>query len=156
MEKTKIKNTDYIYIYINFATIICYDVFNVRAVIISILRRNLEKQVFRQLAALQGNLALVFENVTQLSTYLYFDDIVQDSLRQINSANIDLNYQKNITKSLFNMILSGDYVSGVYIFDQYNNCYSSYKRTPRKVNKYIQGADWYKKMQSAGWQWIFL
>ena len=66
-------------------------------------------------SALQGNLALVFENVTQLSTYLYFDDIVQDSLRQINSANIDLNYQKNITKSLFNMILSGDYVSGVYI-----------------------------------------
>lgn len=106
-------------------------------------------------SALQGNLALVFENVTQLSTYLYFDDIVQDSLRQINSANIDLNYQKNITKSLFNMILSGDYVSGVYIFDQYNNCYSSYKRTPRKVNKYIQGADWYKKMQSAGGNGFF-
>ena len=69
-------------------------------------------------SALQGNLALVYENVTQLSTYIYFGDIVQDSLRQINSANIDLNYQKNITKSLFNMILSGDYVSGVYIFDQ--------------------------------------
>ena len=53
------------------------------------------------------------------------------------------------------MILSGDYVSGVYIFDQYNNCYSSYKRTPRKVNKYIQGADWYKKMQSAGGNGFF-
>jgi len=45
--------------------------------------------------------------------------------------------------------------SGVYIFDQYNNCYSSYKRTPRKVNKYIQGADWYKKMQSAGGNGFF-
>ena len=54
------------------------------------------------------------------------------------------------------MILSGDYVSGVYIFDQYNNCYSSYKRTPRKVNKYIQGADWYKKMQSAGGNGFFI
>ena len=113
------------------------------------------KRTPRKVSALHGNLALVFENVTQLSTYLYFDDIVQDSLRQINSANIDLNYQKNITKSLFNMILSGDYVSGVYIFDQYNNCYSSYKRTPRKVNKYIQGADWYKKMQSAGGNGFF-
>ena len=105
-------------------------------------KEEIGKAGVQTVSALHGNLALVFENVTQLSTYLYFDDIVQDSLRQINSANIDLNYQKNITKSLFNMILSGDYVSGVYIFDQYNNCYSSYKRTPRKVNKYIQGADW--------------
>lgn len=118
-------------------------------------KEEIGKAGVQTVSALQGNLALVFENVTQLSTYLYFDDIVQDSLRQINSANIDLNYQKNITKSLFNMILSGDYVSGVYIFDQYNNCYSSYKRTPRKVNKYIQGADWYKKMQSAGGNGFF-
>ena len=28
LEKIQNKNTDYIYIYINFATIICYDVFN--------------------------------------------------------------------------------------------------------------------------------
>lgn len=48
--------------------------------------------------ALQGNLALIFDNVTQFSTQIYFDDIVQDSLRQINSENINLNYQKNITK----------------------------------------------------------
>ena len=66
--------------------------------------------------ALQGNLALIFDNVTQFSTQIYFDDIVQDSLRQINSENINLNYQKNITKSLFNMILSGEYISGVYIY----------------------------------------
>lgn len=82
--------------------------------------------------ALQGNLVLIFDNVTQFSTQIYFDDIVQDSLRQINSENINLNYQKNITKSLFNMILSGEYISGVYIFDKYNNCYNSYKRPPKK------------------------
>ena len=29
-------------------------------------------------SAVQGNLSLVFENVIQLSTYIYFDDIVQD------------------------------------------------------------------------------
>ena len=65
-------------------------------------KEEIGKAGVQTVSALQGNLALVFENVTQLSTYLYFDDIVQDSLRQINSANIDLNYQKNITKSLFN------------------------------------------------------
>ena len=73
-------------------------------------KEEIGKAGVQTVSALQGNLALVFENVTQLSTYLYFDDIVQDSLRQINSANIDLNYQKNITKSLFNIILSVYYV----------------------------------------------
>ena len=33
------------------------------------------------------------------------------------------------------MILSGDYISGVYIFDKYDNCYNSYKKTPRKIDK---------------------
>ena len=75
-------------------------------------------------SAVQGNLSLVFENVIQLSTYIYFDDIVQGSLKKINSKNIEIEYQKNITKSLFNMILSGDYISGVYIFDKYDNCYN--------------------------------
>ena len=55
-------------------------------------KEEIGKAGVQTVSALQGNLALVFENVTQLSTYLYFDDIVQDSLRQINSANIDLNY----------------------------------------------------------------
>ena len=59
-------------------------------------------------SAVQGNLSLVFENVIQLSTYIYFDDIVQGSLKKINSKNIEIEYQKNITKSLFNMILSGE------------------------------------------------
>ena len=49
-------------------------------------------------SAVQGNLSLVFENVIQLSTYIYFDDIVQGSLKKINSKNIEIEYQKNITK----------------------------------------------------------
>ena len=127
----------------------------IRAVNDRYTREEIGKAGVQTVSVLQGNLALVFENVKQLSTYIYFDDIVQDSLRQINSANIDLNYQKNITRSLFNMILSGDYVSGVYIFDQYNNYYSSYKRTPKKVNKQIQETNWYKKMQKAGGNGFF-
>ena len=67
-------------------------------------KEEIGKAGVQTVSALHGNLALVFENVTQLSTYIYFDDIVQDSLRQINSANIDLNYQKNITKSLFKIL----------------------------------------------------
>ena len=40
-------------------------------------KEEIGKAGVQTVSALQGNLALVFENVTQLSTYLYFDDIVQ-------------------------------------------------------------------------------
>ena len=106
-------------------------------------------------SAVQGNLSLVFENVIQLSTYIYFDDIVQGSLKKINSKNIEIEYQKNITKSLFNMILSGDYISGVYIFDRYDNCYNSYRKTPRKIDKNIRKTNWYRKMEKANGNGFF-
>ena len=106
-------------------------------------------------SAVQGNLSLVFENVIQLSTYIYFDDIVQGSLKKINSKNIEIEYQKNITKSLFNMILSGDYISGVYIFDKYDNCYNSYRKTPRKIDKNIRKTNWYRKMEKANGNGFF-
>lgn len=106
-------------------------------------------------SAVQGNLSLVFENVIQLSTYIYFYDIVQGSLKKINSKNIEIEYQKNITKSLFNMILSGDYISGVYIFDKYDNCYNSYRKTPRKIDKNIRKTNWYRKMEKANGNGFF-
>lgn len=49
-------------------------------------------------SAVQGNLSLVFENVIQLSTYIYFDDIVQGSLKKINSKNIEMNTKEHNQK----------------------------------------------------------
>ena len=76
-------------------------------------------------SALKGNLSFIFENVTQFANLIYFDENMQDSLKNIKSNEIDLQIQRRITKSRANMLLSGDYISSVFIFDQYSNYYNS-------------------------------
>ena len=53
------------------------------------------------------------------------------------------------------MILSGDYISGVYIFDKYDNCYNSYRKTPRKIDKNIRKTNGIEKWKRRT-KWLFL
>ena len=107
--------------------------------------------------ALQGNLSLIFENVTQFSDLTYFDDEIQSSLKEISSRYIDPKMQKNITKSLINMILSGDYISSVFIIDNYQNYYNSYKLAPKKANiEKIYETNWYQELQEKNGNGFFV
>lgn len=100
------------------------------------------------LEALGGNLRLIFENVTQFSDYVYFDDDVQEVLKGRNSAIVDAEKNRRITRSLSNMIVAGDYIAGVYVFDQYFNCYRSYKKAPKKINtEKIPDTAWYQQLE---------
>lgn len=107
--------------------------------------------------ALKGNLSLVFENVTQFSNLIYFDDNVQASLKNIKSKNIDPAIQRRITKSLVNMLLSGDYISSVFIFDKYHNYYNTYKVGPISVhNEKLEETEWFAKMLEARGNGFFI
>ena len=107
--------------------------------------------------ALKGNLSLLFDNVTQISDLVYFDDDIQASLKSIHSSSVDSNVLKTIKKSLVNMILSGDYISGVYIIDQYGNFYDSYKLAPKRLNKgLVRKTDWYKTTQTNEGEGFFM
>ncbi|MDD2971258.1 MAG: histidine kinase [Lachnospiraceae bacterium] len=95
-------------------------------------------------SALKGNMDFIFENVSQFSDLIYFDKNVQDSLGRVNDRNIDPVIQQTIRKSLVNMLLSGDYMENVFIFDKYYNSYSATKQSPILVdNEKIQTAPWY-------------
>lgn len=108
-------------------------------------------------SALKGNLAFIFENVTQFANLIYFDENMQDSLKNIKSNEIDLKIQRRITKSLANMLLSGDYISSVFIFDQYSNYYNSYKVGPIIVNTdQIQGEKWQQMLKDAKGNGFFI
>ncbi len=72
--------------------------------------------------ALKGNMDFIFENVSQFSNLIYFDKNVQDSLNQIRNTSIDPVIQQTLKKSLVNMLLSGDYMESVFIFDKYFLC----------------------------------
>lgn len=108
-------------------------------------------------SALKGNLSFIFENVTQFANLIYFDENMQDSLKNINSNEIDLKIQRRITKSLANMLLSGDYISSVFIFDKYSNYYNSNKVGPIVVNTdRIQDAKWHQMLEDANGNGFFI
>lgn len=130
--------------------------------IISVLNKHYtEKEIgnagVQTVNALAGNLSLIFDNVTQFSDLIYFDDHVQDSLADVESASIDPVIQRTIKKSLINMILSGDYISNVFIFDKFLNYYNSYKVGPVNVKAQdVPYTKWYRQMKEAGGDGFFV
>lgn len=107
--------------------------------------------------ALKGNLGFIFDNVTQFSDLIYFDKNVQKALTKIKSDSIDPAVHQTMQKSLVNMLLSGDYISSVFIFDSFNNYYYSYKTGPIFVNKeLVNQTDWYQRMKNAGGDVLFI
>lgn len=123
--------------------------------------RQIEQEVgeaaMQTVNALKGNLDLIFENVNQFSDLIYFDKDVQSALSKINSSNINPHVQQTMQKSMVNMLLSGDYISGVFIFDIYNNYYNSYKSGPIFVNKdIIKKSEWYHKTKDAEGDVVFI
>lgn len=121
----------------------------------------MEKEVgnvaMQTVSALKGNLGFIFENVTQFSDLIYFDKNVQKALSSIESSSIDPVIQQTIQKSMINMLLSGDYISSVFIIDNYDNYYYSYKSGPILLNKQsIKETKWYADLQNANGNILFL
>jgi two-component system sensor histidine kinase YesM len=121
------------------------------------MEKEVGKVTMQTANALKGNLGFIFENVTQFSNLIYFDKNVQKSLSKVKSTNIDPLINQTIQKSLINMLLSGDYISSVFIFDKYNNHYFSYKNGPIAVHKdLIKKANWYKELEHANGNVMFI
>lgn len=124
-------------------------------------QRYMEKEIgdagVQTVNALAGNLSFIFENVSQFSDLIYFDDNVQESLDRVETQNIDAGIQRTITKSLVNMILSGDYISSVFIFDKFDNNYFSYKVGPILIDtSKIRDTEWYRQMKEANGSGFFI
>lgn len=107
--------------------------------------------------ALDNNLKSIIENVTEFSNHIFFDSNVQNSLSNIKSDSINLQIQRTIQQSLSNTINSSSYISSVFIFDKYNNNYSSYKLGPYTIeNKNIQQTKWYNEVKALGGSILFV
>lgn len=111
----------------------------------------------QNLYTLRENLQLVFENVTQFSDYIYFDYQIQMALRIKNSGVVNAEMQNRISKSLSNIIVAGDYVSGVYIMDRNDNFYSSYKLAPKDIHEEkVKDTKWYQILEEYNGRGFFI
>lgn len=117
-------------------------------------QRNMRQEIgdagMQTMNAVKGNLQIIFDNVNQVSDMIYRDETVQDALQNVKANYVSAGAQQIIQKSLGNMILSGDYIESVYIFDRYSNYYHSYKQGPIIVNKEkIKTSNWYERLMEA-------
>jgi two-component system sensor histidine kinase YesM len=109
------------------------------------------------LQALDKNLEFILGDVAQFSNLIFFDKTVQSTLRSINSEGIDPEIQTVLNKYLVNMLLSGDFISSVYLYDNYNNQYSMGKQMAKqKLIQNIENADWYDEVKKldGGLEWV--
>lgn len=140
--RTKI-NLYYLIIFITvfFISYGIYNMFNERIV---------EKQVSissgQTLHALDKNLNFMLDEVATFSNLIFFDKEVQNALRSVKSEGADPNRIQLFNKYLVNMLLSGGYISSVYLYDNYDNRYAMGKRGvhPLTIDK-IEDAYWYKQ-----------
>ncbi|WP_305767609.1 cache domain-containing sensor histidine kinase [Candidatus Epulonipiscium viviparus] len=136
--------------------------FSVTAIAIAnITQRYIEQEVRgagkQTISALAENLNFIFDNVTQFSNLIYFDDDVQESLISISQDYIEPKINKEINQSLSNIILSADYIASAFVFDKYLNSYSAYKVAPIYVDpQKITQTDWYTQMKAADGNGFFV
>ncbi len=102
------------------------------------------------LEALDQNLSYLVSNVSQFSSYVFFDNNVQSALKKSHRKGIDPSIQDDISKSLVNMILSSDDISSAFLFDNYNNSYYMSRITGSKVlSDDVKKASWYNTVEEA-------
>lgn len=107
--------------------------------------------------ALNENLNLIFENVMQFSTLIYFDSTIQKGLKEAAENLGSYDASKDIHKSLINMLLSGNYISSVEIFDQNSNHILAYKRGPMALKvDLIEDAPWYEEVTALNGDILFV
>lgn len=160
--KERIKNmkirTKILLVYV---LILCFSIVVSTAVFGAINERYTEEQVseasVQTVDALKGNLSIMFENVEQFTNLIYFDKDVQKALDRTETIAVDPVINRTIQGSLVNMLLSANYIESVFIFDKYNNNYSSKKIAPVSVNgDLIPETDWYKSVDEANGETIYV
>lgn len=130
-------------------------------VIYAVFERNTEKEIaeagLQTINVLEGNLELIFENITQFSNVIYFDKDIQQSLKSIQGSNISSSTLQTVQSSLSNMILSGKYISSVVLIDAYGSHYKSYKVGPIAVDtQNYKNTQWFKQMEKANGDGFFI
>lgn len=109
------------------------------------------------LHALDNNLQYILNDVAQFSNLIFFNNTVQDALRSIAIEGVDTDKQITLNKNLTNMLISGDYISSVYLFDKFSNRYAMGKHGIRKLAvDRIEDAPWYDEVSKleGGLIWV--
>lgn len=124
-----------------FISYIIYSAVNER-----IIERQVSVSAEQTLGALDKNLDFMLNEVTTFSNLIFFDRETQNALADVKSAKPDPVKQQLFDKYIINMLLSGDYISSVYLYDNYGVRYAHGKRSVYSLTiDRIEDAPWYNE-----------
>lgn len=117
--------------------------------------KNTEKEVgevaLQTVNALESNLNIIFENVTQFSNLIFFDNAVQNVLKNNNADKIQPKDLLIVQNTISNMLLSAEYIFSVVLINSRGNYYKSYKVGPIAVRpEMLEKSEWYAQLRKSG------
>ena len=119
--------------------------------------RQMREMSDQTLNALDNSLQLIVKQVEQGSYTIFWNPVVQDILSQIGDGEPDPTTRSTVEESLINMMLSGDYISSIILYDEYGNSYDCV-RSGRMVKNTINIEDmlWYDEAEAMDGEFIFV
>ncbi len=147
-------NTIYLVI---FVLSLSFSYFLYNTLTVKVVENEISSNSMQTLHAIDKNVEFILEDVEHFSNLIFFDRTVQEALRSISSDNVDVDVQLVFNKYLSSMITSGNYISSVYLFDNYSNRYAMGKTLLKALSaKRIEDLPIYKKIAAleGGGMWF--
>lgn len=120
------------------------------------LERRIGEMSAQTLYALDNSMALMTDHVKQDANVLFWNEIVQDILGDIGTDAQNLEIRAQVKDCLINMMLAGDYISSILLFDNFGNSYNCVREGVMMKNDIpVEEAPWYRRAVESNGDWIF-
>lgn len=119
--------------------------------------RQMQEMSDQTLYALDNSLNLIVNQVQQGSYTIFWNPAVQNILTEIGNKEPDPSTRTIVEESLINMMLAGDYISSIILYDEYGNSYDCVRSGTMVKNEIdIKEMPWYAEAEEEDGDFIFV
>lgn len=119
--------------------------------------RQMQEMSDQTLNALDNSLNLIVNQVQQGSYTIFWNPAVQNILAEIGNREPDPSTRTIVEESLINMMLAGDYISSIILYDEYGNSYDCVRSGTMVKNEInIEEMPWYAEAEEEDGEFIFV
>lgn len=120
------------------------------------LKQQIGELSAQTLYALDNSMSLMTEHVGQDANVLFWNQMVQDTLGDIEADAQNPEIRAQVKDCLINMMLAGDYISSIILYDHFGNAYHCVREGVLiRTDLPVREAPWYDQVIESNGEWIF-
>ena len=120
------------------------------------LKQQIGELSAQTLYALDNSMSLMTEHVGQDANVLFWNQMVQDTFGDIEADARSPEIQTQVKDCLINMMLAGDYISSIILYDHFGNAYHCVREGVLiRTDLPVQEAPWYEQVIESNGEWVF-